>query len=420
MQSENVPGVVDHLFRREAGKMVSYLTKLFGVGRLNLAEDVVQDTLCQALQSWPVHGFPDNPSAWLMRAARNRAIDLVRRGEHFRELTPELSALFDERDEDQEAEVSFDRELRDDQLSMMFSCCHPELSTDVQVTLILKTLCGFSVAEIANALFASEEAIEKRLGRARQFLRESGTFVKITAGPEIRARLEAVYQAIYLLFNEGYHASQSERAVREDLCYEALRLALILSEHPESARPKTFALVSLFCLNAARLPGRVDADGLLLQLSEQDRTQWDPKLIALGFHYLERSATESELSEFHIEAAIASMHSGARSFADTNWTKIRDLYELLYSLRPTPIVALNRAIALGNAEGPERGLEELELVPDVDKLKDYPFFPAAQGEFLRQAGRREEARRYFARAFELARNPAEGRFLKAKLAACTN
>jgi RNA polymerase sigma-70 factor (ECF subfamily) len=302
----------------------------------------------------------------------------------------------------------------------MFSCCHPELSTDVQVTLILKTLCGFSVAEIASALFASEEAIEKRLGRARQLLRESGTFVKITAGPEIPSRLEAVYQAIYLLFNEGYHASQSERAVREDLCYEALRLALILSEHPESARPKTFALVSLFCLNAARLPGRVDADGLLLQLSEQDRSQWDPKLIALGFHYLERSATETELSELHIESAIASLHSGARSFAETDWDKIRDLYELLYSLRPTPIVALNRAIALGNAEGPERGLEELELIDDAEKLRDYPFYPAAQGEFHRLAGRADEARRYFARALGLARNPAETRFLKAKLASCTN
>ncbi len=380
----------------------------------------MQDTLCQALQSWPIHGFPENPSAWLMRAARNRAIDLVRRGEHFRELTPELSALFDQRDEDESAEVAYEQELRDDQLSMMFSCCHPELSPEVQVTLILKTLCGFSVAEIASALLASEEAIEKRLGRARQLLRESGTFVKITAGPEIPARLEAVYQAIYLLFNEGYHASQSERAVREDLCYEALRLALILSEHPESARPKTFALVSLFCLNAARLPGRVDADGLLLQLSEQDRSQWDKKLVALGFHYLERSASETELSEFHIEAAIASLHSGARSFTETNWTKIRDLYDLLYALRPTPIVALNRAIALGNAEGPESGLAELERIPDAEKLRSYPFYPAAQGEFQRLAGRPERARPYFERALELARNPAEARFLKGKLAAVSN
>jgi RNA polymerase sigma-70 factor (ECF subfamily) len=406
--------MVDHLFRREAGKMVSYLTKFFGLGRLDLAEDVVQDTLCQALQVWPAHGFPDNPSAWLMRTARNRAIDLVRRDDKIRAIAPELAFLAEQRDEESE-ELASEKEIRDDQLRMIISLCHPGLSSELQVTLILKTLCGFSVAEIASALLTQEDSIEKRLGRARKFLRDSGTFVKITDASEIPLRLEAVYQAIYLLFNEGYHGSQSEQTTREELCYEALRLAVVLSEHPESARPKTFALLALFCLNAARLAGRLDREGHLLQLEHQDRSKWDQALIGQGFHYLEQAAAEDEVSEFHLEAAIASFHSGAKSYAETDWGRIRRLYDVLYAMKPTPIVALNRAIAVGHSEGAERGLAELDHIADAAKLDSYPFFPAARGEFHRLAGRQREARAFFEVARKLARNSSEARFLERKL-----
>ena len=219
--------------------------KDFGLERLDLAEDVVQDTLCRALETWPMHGLPDNPSAWLMRVARNRAIDLLRRDNQFRYFAPELVHLFKLREELPVETPAFEKEIRDDELRMMFSCCHPELSTEAQVTLILKTLCGFSVSEIAHALLASEDSIEKRLGRARKLFRLSGTFVEITNASEIAERLEAVYQAIYLLFNEGYHGSQSEQTVREDLCFEAIRLALLLSEHPEGETPRTHALLAL-------------------------------------------------------------------------------------------------------------------------------------------------------------------------------
>src|SRR5262249_43428515 len=258
---EDVPGLVDHLFRHEAGKMVSYLTRIVGLGRLDLAEDVVQDTLCRALEAWSIHGLPDNPSAWLMRVARNRAIDLLRRDEQFRYFTPEITYLLRLREELPVEGPAFEKEIKDDQLRMMFSCCHPELSTEAQVTLILKTLCGFSVSEIAHALLASDDAIEKRLGRARKLFRVSGTFVEIARPSEIRERLEAVYQAIYLLFNEGYHSSRSERTVREELCFEAIRLALLLSEHPEGDKPKTHALLALLCFHGARLAGRMDNDG---------------------------------------------------------------------------------------------------------------------------------------------------------------
>lgn len=399
--------------------MVSYLSKLFGLSHLNLAEDIVQDTLCQALQVWPVHGYPDNPSAWLMRVAKHRAIDVIRRARTLREATPELEALLGEGEAEID-DVALDREIQDDQLRMMFSCCHPALSSDAQVTLILKTLCGFSVAEIANALLVSEDSVEKRLGRARRALRESKRLMTIGTPSEIADRLEAVYQAIYLLFNEGYHGSQSEMTVREELCYEALRLGMLLSEHPSSARPKTFALLSLFCFHAARLPGRVGEDGCLIQLASQDRSKWDTPLIGEGLRYLARAAVENELSDFHVEAAIASLHSRAPSYEATDWLRIKELYDRLYEMRRSPVVALNRAIAVGHLEGPERGLAALSELESRERLSGYPFFFAALAEFQRSLGELEAAQRSFERAVALARNPAEQRFLKARAQAVPN
>ena len=415
VEQRDVPGLVDHLFRREAGKLVAYLTRLFGLGRLHLAEDVVQDSLDQALQTWSTQGLPDNPSAWLRRVARNRAIDLIRRDDHFRDLTPQLTSL--QQAERSPSEPALEREVPDDELRMMFACCHPGLSTEVQITLILKTLCGFSVAEIASALLASEDAIEKRLGRARKFLREAGTFEELTNPPDLAGRVEAVYQAIYLLFNEGYHGSQSERTVREDLCYEALRLALLLTEHPAGARPRTFALVALFCFDAARLRGRVDAAGCLIPLEQQDRSTWNQDLVVQGFRYLSQAASDTDLSAYHLEAGIAALHSSAESYERTDWTRIVELYDRLYDVKPTPIVALNRAIAMGQAHGPAAGLRALETIPALPALREYPFYPAAQGEFHRLAGHIGEARACFERALRLARNPSEARSLERKLKA---
>jgi RNA polymerase sigma factor (sigma-70 family) len=415
---EDVPGLVDHLFRREAGKMVSYLTRIVGLGRLDLAEDVVQDTLCRALETWSIRGLPDNPSAWLMRVARNRAIDHLRRDEQFRYFSPELAYLLRLREETPGETPGFEKEIQDDQLRMMFSCCHPELSTEAQVTLILKTLCGFSVSEIAHALLASEDSIEKRLSRARKLFRLSGTFVEIATASEIRERLDAVYQAIYLLFNEGYHGSRSERTAREDLCFEALRLALLLSEHPEGDKPKTHALLALLCFHAARLPGRMGDDGSLIQLELQDRSKWDRDLMARGFHFLERASTGNELSEYHLEAGIAALHCAAPTYEKIEWAKILELYDLLYRLKPSPIVALNRAIAVGKAVGPEEGLAELMKIPDPGKLKNYPFYPAAEGEFHLLAGHAAEAAKRFEKAMKLARSRSERNFFEHKLKAC--
>lgn len=394
--------------------MVSYLSKIFGLGRLDLAEDVVQDTLCRALETWSIRGLPQNPSAWLMRVARNRAIDILRRDKQLRYFAPEFEQFL-KQSENVEDAFENNKEIQDDQLRMMFSCCHPDLSTEAQVTLILKTLCAFSVVEIAHSLLATPDSIEKRLGRARKVFRDSGKFVEISSAPEVRERLDAVYQAIYLLFNEGYHGSQSEQTVREDLCAEAMRLALLLSEHPEGTNPKTHALIALFCFHAARLQSRMADDGSLIQLEMQDRSKWDHELIAQGFYFLQKASGGMELSEYHLEAAIASLHCAAPSYEKTQWSKISELYESLYTLKPSPVVALNLAIAIGKAKGPEAGLMELENLRGAEKLRSYPFYFAALGEFHLLANHRSEAATSFEQALKLARTQTERNFFENKL-----
>src|SRR5262245_28306557 len=399
--------------------MVSYLTKLFGLGNLALAEDVVQDTLLRALESWKFRGLPDNPSAWLMRAARNRAIDLIRRDAKFRYLAPDLAYLMKLReDQTQDQAPTLQKEILDDQLRMMFACCSPELSTDHQVTLILKTLCGFGVQEIANALLASPDSIEKRLSRAKKVFQSAGALVEVNELPGLQARLEAVYDSIYLLFNEGYNGSQSEMIVREDLCYEALRLALLLSEHPVGNRPKTCSLIALMCFHAARLPGRIDDKGCLILLEAQDRSRWDKNLIGKGFEYLGKGSKGGDISEYQMEAGIAYFHCTAESYGKTDWKAILQIYNKLYEMKPTPIVALNRAIATGQALGPEEGMAALKESEDQEKLKDYPYYPAALGEFHRIVGQIEEAKECFQKAVQLARNPGEMRFWEDKWKAC--
>lgn len=400
--------------------MVSYLTKIFGLNNLALAEDVVQDTLARAMETWKFRGFPDNPSAWLMRAARNRAIDIIRREQRFRTFTPDLTYFVKLQESllpDGE-KLAFENEVKDDQLRMMFACCSPAISPDVQVTLILKTLCGFGVEEIANALLVSADSIEKRLSRAKKVFQASGALEEVETIPELQSRLQAIYDSIYLLFNEGYNGSQSEWMVREDLCYEALRLALLLSGHPAGKSPKTYALVALMSFHAARLTGRMDAEGCLILLEAQDRSLWNRELIGKGFEYLEMAAQGGEVSEYHLEAAIASLHCMAETYEKTNWREILKIYDLLYPMKPTPIVALNRAIALGQAFGPEKGLIALTSIEDLEKLKGYPFYPAALGEFHRLAGRTKEAGEYFEEARRLARSPSETKFLDRKLNAC--
>src|SRR5882724_4550021 len=295
--------VVDHLFRHEAGKMVATLTRILGFENLQLAEDVVQDALLKAMQHWAFSGIPRNPSAWLMQVARNQALDAVRRQQNFRTKEQDITVFFEDRSGGHHPaeSIRFDDEIRDDQLRMMFACCHPDLPRESQVALTLKTLCGFSEEEIAAGFLVSAAAMAKRLVRARQSIRTAGVALEIPAGKDLAERLDAVLQALYLLFNEGYKASHGAELIRQDLCHEAIRLTTLLGAHPAGNQPKTHALLSLMLLSGARLSARVDAEGNLLVLAEQDRSRWDRAMIQRGLHHLNQSAAGDEISEFHLE-----------------------------------------------------------------------------------------------------------------------
>jgi RNA polymerase sigma factor (sigma-70 family) len=409
--------LADHLFRREAGRMVSSLVRVLGVRHLALAEDAVQDALVRALETWKFGRAPSNPAAWLMRSARNRAIDLVRRQGTFDRLAPELEralaapAVAEEGDEVAHA-------IADDELRLMFSCCDPALAPQAQVAVILEYLCGFSVREIAQAFLSGEAAVEKQLFRARRALEDRGALFEVRDPSQVRERLPSVLAAVYLLFSEGYHGAHPQQVTREDLCHEAMRLGVLLSRLPAAGGPETQALLALFCLLAARLPARVGDDGNLLLLAEQDRARWDRELVAEGLCRRDGSAEGEALTPFHLEAAIAARHAAAASFADTDWMSIVELYGLLLSLRPTPVVALNRAIAVGMAEGPEAGLRALAEIEDRERLARYPFLPAAVAEFELRAGRPERAAGQLRAALLLVRNAAEEAVLARKLAAC--
>jgi RNA polymerase sigma factor (sigma-70 family) len=410
----------DHLFRRESGRMVAALTRVFGVHNLALAEDVVQDAFCRALEVWRIRGMPENPSAWLMATAKNGALDVLRRQRTARTFAPELSRFL--RSEWTLAPVLEElfaaNAIKDDLLRMMFSCCHPRLPEPAQVALVLHILCGFSLDEIASAFVSSHAATERRLTRAKKVLAGSKRLFDVTAPADFSARLPAVHRALYLLFNEGYHGASAETAVRAELCREAMRLAALLLEHPFGSTPATCALAALMCLDAARLPARVDASGNLISLLDQDRSQWDQELIVEGLKFLELSAKGPELTQYHVEAAIAAIHASARRIEDTDWATIVSLYDTLMTMRPSPVVALNRAIAVAQNEGPERGLEEIGSISNRDRLAAYPFYAAALGELELRRGRCQTAGAHFRAALALARNPMERRFLDRRLSAC--
>lgn len=411
----------EHLFRRESGRLVSALTRIFGVHNLALAEDVVQDAFCRAIEVWKVRGVPDNPGAWLMAVARHRALDLVRRERTARTFAPEISRLLDsEWTLSPAVHEAFEvHAIRDEQLRMMFSCCDPALPEHTQVALILNILCGFGAPEIAAAFLTSRAAMEKRLSRGKRLLAASRRLFDL-ADADFSLRLSVVDRALYLLFSEGYHGASAEVAVRADLCGEAMRLVMLLVEVPRTDVPETRALAALMHLDAARLPARLDREGELNPLLEQDRTRWDASLVERGLRLLDRAAEGSIATPYHVEAAIAAVHADAPSLEQTDWNAIVGLYDRLMSIAPSPIVALNRAIALGQRDGAEQGLAALDAIAGAALLERYPFYPAARGEFERGRGDLAAAERDFAAAAALARNPAERRFLQKRARDCAS
>jgi RNA polymerase sigma factor (sigma-70 family) len=405
--------IVSHLFRHEYGKLIAILTKTFGARNLELIEDVVQDTLLKALEYWKLKGVPENPTAWLLTSARNKAVDVLRKNKQHQVLAAtqikeySLPTLFQQ--------LIIDHTIEDEQLRMMFVCCHPSIAEEGQVALTLKTLCGFSVAEIANAFLTNEETITKRLFRARSTFREENVEFTIPTGAELNNRLENVLTAIYLLFNEGYHASQTDSLIRDDLVEEALRLGNFLRGNPATNKPITHALLALMCFQAARIYGRLDKAGNILQLKEQDRSVWNKELIRQGHDFLNLAAKGETLSAYHLEAFIAYEHCIAPSYAQTNWKKIDELYKLLKKLKPLPLIAFQHAIIKVELYGASEGLTELAKIEAAPELMKHHFLFTAKAEWLAMLNKKEEALENFEKALTLVVTPIEKEFLQSKI-----
>ncbi len=414
---EEVHTRVEALFRTRSGAVTAALTRLFGPGRLDVVEAVRQEAFLRALALWPSHGVPDEPVAWLIKVSRNLALDRIRRDRRLAVKEGEVARWFTATVGSAAAapEATFGHELADDQLRMMFVCCHPALARPSQVVLTLQTLCGMAVEEIARLLLTAADTVAKRLTRAKAKLRQAGVDFDLPPAAELSPRLEAVQTVLYLLFSEGHSAHKGKRPVRRELCREAIQLTTLLAAHPIGDTPATQALLALMHLHAARLDARLDADGNLLTLAEQDRRLWSRRDIELGLLCLARSATGGELSAYHLEAGIAACHARAGSYDDTDWTQIVSYYDRLAALNPSPVVALNRAIAIGMRDGPERGIAELKAIGDHPRLDAYHLLPAAFGDFYERSGNRRRARDYYRRAETLARTAAERRFLARRL-----
>jgi RNA polymerase sigma-70 factor (ECF subfamily) len=391
------------------------LARRFGVQRLALCEDAAQTALLRAVQSWPRDGLPGEPGAWLYRVAENQVLDAVRRekrydgaiGEDVADAAPDASDA-----------VYLEREIEDGLLRLLFVCVNPNIPEESQLVLALKTLCGFSTEEIALRLFRSEDAVHKRLQRARAVLREQGVAVDTPSIQELATRLPAVLQVLYLLFNEGYSSAQPDRLIRRELCEEAVRLALLVIAHPIGATPEAEALVALMYLHAARFEARVDGAGGLLLLEAQDRSLWDRELVEFGLGYLQRAARGERFSRYHAEAAIAVEHCLAPSFEATRWDEISRLYAALERVAPSPLNALNHAIAVAEWKGPAAGLALLEAAKPPGWLLGYYLWDATLGELHRRNGALDRAIAHLELAVAAAPTHAERALLERRLASC--
>ena len=421
IDQDHVNRLADHLFRHESGKMVSILTRIFGPEHIDLAEDVVHDSFVEAIRRWTYHGIPDNPSAWLFKVAKNKAINIINRDKFRMQHISEIPDYVEvEHATDPSTDLSFSEdEILDDQLRMMFTCCHPSISLDSQVALTLKTLCGFSIPEIAKAFLTDKENINKRLVRARQKIRRAGIPLEVPCGTDLEKRMASVLETIYFLFNEGYNASIGEDLLRYELVEEAIRLAEIIISHPAfKEKSDVFALLALMQLNGSRFKARQDRDGNILTLEEQDHSLWDYSLMERGFKNLEKSVASGQLSVYHLLAGISAYHCAAADYESTDWKSILGLYDRLVQFDNSPVVLLNRAIAYSKVNGPEKGLAELEQIRETTMIKNYYLFHAARAELQIQTNQFSKAIESIESAISLAPLSREKSLLQKRLELC--
>ena len=414
---DKVRELIEHLFRHKYGQLVGILTRLFGPENMSLAEDVAQEAMLIALKSWQYSGIPRNPGAWLSRVARNKAIDLLRHSSisKSRQIPPEQWEQMVTDPRAAVKEVFFSSELGDDQLKMIFICCHPSLPMKSRVALTLKIVGGFSVVEIARGLLSKSKSVAQLITRAKKKIAEEKIQLTLPSSLEITSRLDSVLRVLYLIFNEGYSAYHGSELIRKDLCFEAIRLVRLIAGNEQTCSPEVNALAALMLAQAARFPARLDDDGNLLLLSDQDRTRWDRRMISQALDYLKLSAEGFMYSEYHLEAAIAITHSVAESFDDTDWPFILSAYDQLRSINHSPVLELNRAVALSKVEGPEKAIKILEDLEIQGALKNYYLLPATLGTLYREMGMREKAEDQFRRAHKLAANEPVRKFIKERL-----
>lgn len=413
-------GLVEHFFRHEYGRLVAMLARRLGVRHIELVEDAVQSALMAALTAWTAQGPPDNPTAWLYKVAYHRLIQDFRQQSSRRRLLEQATENL-VHGADDPGGLFFPDEIRDDMLRMLFVCCDEAIPWESQLVLALKTLCGFSTAEIALRLFTSEANVHKRLGRARAQLREAPPEMDTPSLDKWRPRLPGVHGVLYLLFNEGYLSAHVEHAIRRELCDEAVRLGTLLAEHPVGAVPASFALLALMHLHVARLGSRLDATGCLLLLEEQDRSLWDHERIGVGLDWLRRSASGDDFSRFHAEAGIAAEHCLAPTYPQTRWHEIADLYTTLDRISPSPLHTLNKAVAVAEWQGPQAGLAVLEGLAPPAWLTGSYLWDAVLSDLHQRCGNSDIARQHQQRALSSAPTDAVRELLRRRLtrAACT-
>ncbi|TAI48351.1 RNA polymerase sigma factor [Flagellimonas allohymeniacidonis] len=412
---EKINSLIEHFFRHESGKMISVLTRYFGAEKLNLAEDLVQETIIAAISTWTYRGIPDNPNAWLYRVAKNKALNILKRekikqayisSKHHRPI-PREEILVDE--------IFSPKNIEDDQLRMMFLCCNPLLSIDSQIALTLKTLCGFSISEIAKAFFTSPESVNKRLVRARKKIRDDNISFDVPSKMDINERLETVLETIYLIFNEGYSASKGKSIIRRELCEEAIRLTdILLNTDFVAEKANVYALKALMQLNTSRFNARQDANGQIVRLEDQDRRLWDLNIMEKGFVNLGKSH-HKYVSKYHLMASVSAYYCMAKDFESTNWKSVLTLYDKLLQIENSPIVLMNRAIIISKVHSIEKGIEELENIKNHKAIRSHHLYYSIFGEFLFKLKRNKQAVAMMEKAIELAPLKIEKETLKKRL-----